>query len=223
MTLDVPLTQRYDTVVSRVTVGPHELDILRPRSADDLLDEAELDPLQRLPYWAEIWPSSLVLARRLLTEDGRGRRLLELGCGLGVTALVAARIGFDVVASDYFEPALQFVRHNAQRNAAPPLATRLFDWRELPDGLGRFDLVVAADVLYERGNAALVAGTIVRLLAPEGLAIVADPGRVLAESFPGECARAGLAIARAEKHSQPDGPRTATIDLFELRLATVPG
>ena len=217
MTLDTPLTKRYDTIVSTVVIGPHALDILRPRSTDDLLDEAELDPQQRLPYWAEIWPSSLVLARRLLAEDSRGRRLLELGCGLGVAALVAARAGFAVVASDYFAPALEFVRHNAQRNDVAHVGTRLFDWRKVPEDLGCFDVIAAADVLYERGNTALVADVIVRLLAPGGLAIVSDPGRMLAEGFCAQCAQRGLSTVRAGQETQPDGSRVVTVDLFELR------
>jgi SAM-dependent methyltransferase len=67
----------------------------------------------------------------------------------------------------------------------------------LPEQLPKFDVVAAADVLYERPYGPLVAGAIARLVAPGGYAIIADPGRLGLESFIEETARLGMAVVEA--------------------------
>ena len=129
--------------------------LLHPRSADDLIDEDDFNRDERLPYWAEIWPSAYVLAQRIARENGRssGRpsRLLELGCGSGLAVVTALAAGFDVTAVDYYPAALEFVNVNAKLNGLPPPQIRVVDWRNYPDDLRDFDVVIAADVLYETG------------------------------------------------------------------------
>ena len=70
--------------------------LTRPRSADDLISEADFAKDERLPYWADIWPSSTVFASLIAGRDGEGRTALELGCGLGLVTLAALRAGYDV-------------------------------------------------------------------------------------------------------------------------------
>ena len=124
-----------------------------PPDIDALIDEVAFEADERIPYWAHVWESALVLAEDLAVMDACGRRFLELGCGLGLPAIVAARQGFLATASDYEEAALEGVRYNADKNGAEALALQLLDWRQLPSELGEFDLVVAADVLYEQHHA----------------------------------------------------------------------
>ena len=138
--------------------------------------------------------------------DGAGKTLLELGCGLGLPAIVAARAGFTVTATDYEETALEGVRYNADRNAVTGLRTRVLDWRNIPDDLGTFDLVVAADVLYEAHHPAALAATIFRTLAPGGLGLVADPCRAKAAGFAPAARAAGLAVGKTRARR----PRGAT-------------
>jgi predicted nicotinamide N-methyase len=146
--------------------------------ADDLIDEEEFDKDERLPYWAEIWPSARALARRLSREDLKGRRAIELGCGVGLATVAALDGGARVLATDYYEAALDFARHNARQNTGREPETALLDWKAPHlDGPGAFDLVFAADVLYEEGSARALAGLVPSLLAPGGEALVADPGR----------------------------------------------
>ena len=190
------LSQRYKLVATEVSVAQRTFEIWKPDNIDDLINEAEFDADERLPYWAEVWPSGRVLAEQLAGRPADGRRLLELGCGLGLVSLLARWIGFDVLATDYYEPALEFTAFNAAHNAIPPVATRLLDWRKLPDDLGSFDLIVAGDVLYERPNSALVANVLDRCLAPEGLALVTDPSRRVAGQFPDLCAERRLKVER---------------------------
>ena len=146
--------------------------LTKPRSADDLLSEADFERDERLPYWADIWPSSTALASIVAGLDGRGKRCIELGCGLGLVTIGAMRAGYDVLATDYYDDALLFARRNARAATGREPATRMVDWRAFPSDLGRFDLVLASDVLYERQYADLVAQAIVASLKPGGIALI---------------------------------------------------
>jgi predicted nicotinamide N-methyase len=98
--------------------------------------------------------------------------------------ILALASGADVFATDHYEAALDFTIHNARTNLDLEPEVSILDWRE-PDigGMGAFDLVLAADVLYERKNAAALAGLVPQLLAPAGGAIFADPRRDEAPIF----------------------------------------
>jgi predicted nicotinamide N-methyase len=165
-------------------VGGRTYQIVRPASVDDLLDEEDFEHEERLPYWAELWPSAISLARYLSRQDLSGYRAVELGCGVGLPTVVALDRGAEVLATDHNEAALDFVAHNARANLGRKPETALLDWfSPRLGGLGTFDLVFAADVLYERRNAPALADLVPRLLAPGGEALIADPRRPPAPSF----------------------------------------
>lgn len=130
-----------------LVVGDVELSLLRPASPEALIDETAFERDEFLPYWAELWPASLALAAAL--PDVAGLRVVELGCGLGVPSLVAAASGAEVTATDWAGDAVELLRENAALNALP-LRAEVRDWRERWDE--RFDLAIAADVLYEQRN-----------------------------------------------------------------------
>jgi ETFB lysine methyltransferase len=211
------LETRFVTATVDVDVAGDSLSILKPRNSDDLISEADYVRDERLPYWADVWPSSLILARRMANDAGGGRALLELGCGLGIVSIAAMRSGFDVVASDYYEDALRFTRANAWRNLQREPAVRMIDWRALPADLGTYDMIVAADVLYEMAYAELVAEALAAALTPRGMAIIADPGRVAVDQFIDACAARGL--ARIDRDTSPfvEGAIRQKITLFSIR------
>jgi predicted nicotinamide N-methyase len=212
-----PLADRFHLVAASLRIGGRDYEFLKPRSADELISEEDFNRDERIPYWADIWPSARVLADRLATLEGHGGRLLELGCGLGVPSMVASAAGLEVLATDYYDDALEFVRLNAERNGVASPQTRMVDWRAFPADLGTFDWVVAADVLYERPYSALVAGAIARTLKPGGRAWLTDPGRNIASGFPEVCRDHGLNVVSHERivfrESSPEVP----IDLYEIR------
>ena len=150
--------------------------LTHPSVADDLIDEQEFDQDERLPYWAELWPSAIALARHLSQEDLAGRRVIELGVGVGLPTLVALDRGARVLATDYYAAAPDFTRHNARENGLPEPETALLDWHAMPN-VGAFDLVLAADVMYEERSTRALAGLVPGLLRPGGEALIADPGR----------------------------------------------
>ncbi len=215
-TLEDELERRHVCVTEKIALSGDTVQLLKPRSADALISEDDFVRDERLPYWADLWPSSRVLAEELGRESGGGASCLELGCGLGLVTIAALRAGYTVTATDYYADALDFTRANAIRAAGRAPATRLVNWRALPDDLGTFDRVVAADVLYEREYGPLVAGVIARVLSPYGVATVADPGRIAAEVFVRAAESLGLRIARAPEHLFEEGAITQRIRLFEL-------
>ena len=213
----VALERRFRTAETRLCIADHELSLLHPASAEDLIDEADFERDERLPYWADIWPSARVLAARIARLPGSGHKLLELGCGAGLVATMGALAGFDVCATDYYEDALRFTRVNVAQHTGNDVQTRVVDWRQMPTDLGRFHLVVASDVLYERAYGKLVARAIDVTLKRDGEAIIADPGRIAAEEFIRDAAERGLQLVSREEVPFVEGSIRQTIQLYRLR------
>jgi predicted nicotinamide N-methyase len=214
--LVVALTRRFRTSIEDATVDEHIFSILKPANPDDLIREEDFVKDERLPYWADVWPSSIVLAEKLLELKGTGRTALELGCGVGLSTLAATSAGFDVLSTDYYEDALDVTRANVFRNLGTIARTRMVDWRHFPEDLGRFDLVFASDVLYEKEYAELLPLLLHRLLVPGGIALIADPGRVAAPVFVEACEKSRLAIRLKETRPFEVGEIKQRIDIYEV-------
>ena len=214
--LVVALTRRFRTSIEDATVDEHTFSILKPANSDDLIREEDFVKDERLPYWADVWPSSIILAGKLLELKGRGKTALELGCGVGLSTLAATSAGFDVLSTDYYEDALDVTRANVFRNLATIARTRMVDWRHFPEDLGTFDLVFASDVLYEKEYAELLPVLLRRLLVPGGIALIADPGRVAAPVFVEACATHGLTIDNKETRPFEAGEIKQRIDIYEI-------
>jgi predicted nicotinamide N-methyase len=210
------LNRRFRTSVEDATVDAHTFSILKPANSDDLIREEDFVKDERLPYWADVWPSSLILAGKLLGLKGRGKTALELGCGVGLSTLAATTAGYDVLSTDYYEDALDVTRANVFRNLGKLARTRLVDWRHLPNDLGQFDLVFASDVLYEKEYAELLPEILDRLLVPGGAALIADPGRVAAPVFVEACVVHGLVVRQKETRPFEAGEIKQKIDLYEI-------
>lgn len=173
---------------SVVTVGALELALKRPSAPEALIDEEAFSRDEFLPYWAELWPASTALAQAL--PDVAGRRVVELGCGLGLPSLVAAARGADVTATDWAPDAIELLRENARRNGLV-LRVEVRDWREPWEE--RFDVALAADVLYEQRNVEPLLARL-RELAP--VAYVGLAGRPYEAEF---LAKAGSVVEIAER------------------------
>jgi predicted nicotinamide N-methyase len=182
---------RGDLVQETIALRGDDLDILRPRDSEALLDEHAFEDDEFLPYWAELWPSGVALARALDGRALRGVPVVELGCGLGLPSIVAARAGGRVLSTDWSAAALDLLRDNAARNDVE-LGVMRVDWTRPGELLARgpFPLVLAADVLYERRNVTPLLDLLPQLVADGGEVLLADPGRAIADTF--------LALADAE-------------------------
>jgi predicted nicotinamide N-methyase len=211
----LPAGAAADLVEETFSFGAREISLLRPRDGDALLDEVlgEDDPADdRLPFWAELWPSGSALAADIAPRDLAGARVLELGCGLGLVSVTAARAGADVLAADQSSEAVAFTTANAGRNGVFVRTVRCTF--ERPDPLiaeAPWDLVLAADVLYEPKTVPVLVALLPRLVAPGGEVLVADPGRPREPDF-----LAGVDRAHWDRTSTPATP---PVTIHRLRRA----
>lgn len=220
--LGAELRARFRTVerVADLSNGP--LTVTTPESAEALISEEDFARDERLPYWADLWPSARALADVLVSRvamrapGAAVERLLEIGCGAGLVAAQAARLGYDVTATDYYDDAVTFARWNAWVNSGREIAGRVVDWRDLPSDLGVFDVVVGSDVLYERPYGALVARALRATLSRTGVALITDPGRVGVEGFVQECAALGLSVGAGDARVISDGSVRHTVTLWQV-------
>jgi predicted nicotinamide N-methyase len=167
-----------DLVEEVVPIRGRDFSVMRPRDANALISEEAFDRDEFMPYWAELWASGRALAETVAARALRGARVIELGCGLALPSLAAAAAGGRVVASDWATSALDLAMSNATRNDVV-IETVELDWFR-PSDVGYFDLVLAADVLYEERNGA----ALLDLLPELGREVwLADPGRVTAGRF----------------------------------------
>ena len=214
-----------------VLTMPEESDRLLDDLVDSLAEAAaagELPPDEaalHLPYWMMPWASGFALAEAVLAQRElvAGKRSLELGCGLGTTAIAALVAGADLTANDCFEDALEYCRFNALRNTGREPTTLPADWRN-PDqharlaDTGPFDLVLAADVLYDAEDIEPLLALVPSLLAPDGELWLAEPGRPSAERFAGLLRERGWPErCRFEERVWPAGAGHARVALRQYR------
>lgn len=176
-----------ELVTQRIELPGGELGLLQPAEAAELPDDGAVEWAPMAPYWAVLWRSGVALARELSGPELRGARVVELGCGLAAPSIAAARLGADVLATDADAEALELVERNAALSGVR-VETAAVDWSQPEELVGRgpFDLVLAADVLYERASVAQLLSLLPRL-APD--AWLADPGRPAADAFLAEARR----------------------------------
>ncbi|ESA39017.1 methyltransferase type 12 [Leptolyngbya sp. Heron Island J] len=161
--------------------------LILPTSIDALLDHpATYEAFAQdeyMPYWAELWPSALMLGRAIAQRVWPTKmRVLEVGCGLGLSGLVALALGMDVVFSDYDIAALDFAARNARRNGFEQFRTLPLDWRCPPEGL-QVPLMLAADVIYEARNINPLIRLMSTVLASGGECWLSDPDRPHRQDF----------------------------------------
>jgi predicted nicotinamide N-methyase len=215
MYLTLTVTVNVHDLIQHVVALPgRELLLVGPRDRDALLTEEAFAEEEFLPYWAELWPSALALARAIARRPLTGRRTIELGCGLGLPAIAAAAAGARVLATDWSPDAVAMTARNAERNGVE-LATALFRWDADPGPLGPpWPLVLASDVLYEARNVEPLLALLPRLTAAAGEVWLADPGRAPAARFLESAA--GVWRIDAIPH---DGPGHVTVHRLRARAA----
>ncbi len=184
------LAQVPDTRVSTLEMGAIRLELEQVAELGVLARSSLVEKTD--PYWAYLWPSARALAQVVARlPDLEGRRVIDLGCGLGAVGLTAAKRGAHVVLADIREEALELVHRNAARNGLE-VETRQLDFSDPPGDLGTFDSILAADVLYADGMLRSVIRFIRRHLAPDGLAMLTDPMRIAEGGVAGACRLHGL-------------------------------
>ncbi len=221
----------YRTMVDQIDIAGRTYAFTRVADPNRVLDEvaAEEDRLEKvsgrrndgdvlhLPYWAELWDSALGMGQLLVKRFGAGakeeitRRVLDLGCGMGLTGMVAASLGLHVLFADLEEPALLFAQYNSA-GYLPPARARRLDWRTAQLG-ERFDLILGADILYERKQWDYLEPFWRAHLSDGGSVLLGEPGRQTGDHFPSWIEPRGWRIAY---HEESVATRSRPIRLFEL-------
>ncbi len=192
-----PTTMPLNAGVHSLAFGGVALTLETPPDFESLLDACARetpDAVDRIPYYANLWPSALGLADALAARapELQGRSLVEFGCGLGLPAILASRLGArPVLATDFHPDAEPWLRRNVARNAAAVSFARL-DWNT-PSTLNgrRFDWLIGSDLLYERTHIPALVTCITALANPAASLLIADPGRDGLGSFTEALAHAG--------------------------------
>ena len=200
--VETPLAAIPDRQVERVIIDRFTFDVERPADSYSLLDDpVVLDAHERdeyMPYWADLWPASRMLAKAVAKENwskyqkpGEKLEALELGCGLGVPGLTALACGLHVTFTDYDLTAVKFAAANARRNKLYDFNAIPLDWRHPPADL-KVPVILGADLTYETRNIDPLVKLIRKVLLPGGICLLTDQDRTPAALLREALGYAGL-------------------------------
>ncbi|MCA9120931.1 MAG: hypothetical protein H6822_31445 [Planctomycetaceae bacterium] len=189
-----------------VALGEHVVRISLPAQPDEFLEQLEWSDAtaqEADPYWAELWPASLSMARLILLKSWRPHTsAVELGCGIGVVGLAGLLSGLEVEFTDRVNLAVDTAVENARRNGFPRAVGRVLDWANPP--LHQYSVVLASDVLYDQKLHSVLLNAIDALLKPEGACWLGDPGRSAAVEFCELAATRGFQLAMSDESGTPE-------------------
>ncbi|WDE00631.1 class I SAM-dependent methyltransferase [Thalassomonas actiniarum] len=129
------------------------------------------------PIFGIVWPSSLVLAHHMFDYDIGAKRVLEIGCGTALSSLLLNKQHIDITATDYHPEVESFLNRNTELNGNDRIPFERTSWADNNDSLGRFDLIIGSDLLYEEEHIELLSGFIRAHSNPVCEVIIVDPGR----------------------------------------------
>ena len=196
----------FKTIKNEIRIADRQYTVLSVTNFDELYEQLLAKGLQheevadeRIPYWAELWPSALGLAEHLVKNKDllKGKTVLEIGCGLGLPALVAASLGAEVTATDYLQDAVDFAQRNAMQNNIGNINFLTLDWR-IPEGIAPFDILLASDVAYERKQFEPLLKAFKHLVKPGGTILLSEPNRYIAEPLLEEIKSKGYQMEKYE-------------------------
>jgi predicted nicotinamide N-methyase len=129
------------------------------------------------PIFGVVWPSGLVLAHHMMNYDVGKKRVLEVGCGTALSSLLLNKKNLDITATDYHPEVQKFLNRNTKLNGDNQIPFERTGWADNNDSLGRFDLIIGSDLLYEDEHIELLSGFIQEHSNPKCEVIIVDPGR----------------------------------------------
>lgn len=207
-------------IYKSVPVGNKTFEIAYPGDADKLLDHPSTHEAFQaddyIPYWAELWPASVMLAKALVSRSWpNDHTALEIGCGVGLSGIVALSLGMHVIFSDYDATAVDFAAKNATANGFDNFETQTLDWRVPPSF--QVPLILAADVIYEERNILPLIAFIKAVLAPEGICLLSDPDRSTRGGFRYALKQAELSFTKQTITAPGHEDRVVTGSVYSIR------
>ena len=196
----------YKTESVERAVGTRRLTLLQVKDLEDWIDRDALlrDDTPEPPYWALVWTGAQSLARYVEEHvDCTDRTVLDLGCGLGLTGIVASLKGGRVTFADLEPQALAFARANAELNGCCDYRTQRLDFSH--DTLDRrFSLILGAEIVYDRPLFTVLSDFLLRHLTPDGIALLADAHRTNTDGFYRQLEARGLVWTRTAVQERED-------------------
>lgn len=202
--------EQFDITCDHLSFGDYTLDCYRPTDPESILDEETLlashGQLDWQPYWAQAWDAGIGLCHYMSTQPIAGLNILDLGCGVGLTSALLLAAGAHVVCGDNAPPALSFARINTWpwRHHA---GVQLIDWHKTRLNR-RFDIIVGADILYDRGEVEPLDRFFTDHLKPAGHVLLSDPSRPMTREYLQSFQQRGWELQ--EQTQKVDGARQPT-------------
>ncbi|MDE0314265.1 MAG: methyltransferase domain-containing protein [Candidatus Poribacteria bacterium] len=181
------LLNDYPVTDTTIQLSDREIQLTIVDDPDRFLDKLSREDSEGrlfLPYWIYLWESAIGLARHISELDKvlSDKRVLEIGCGIGVAGITACQAGAKVIFTDFEHDALLFAKHNAQQNGIDSAIFIQMDWNALCFQ-DKFDIILASDVIYEEQNWEPILSLLQNLLNPDGVAFFSEPNRKNADGF----------------------------------------
>lgn len=180
--------QNYLLKIENITVNNIEYSIRSLKDRQQFYDEGERAEALGIssatwPLFGVVWPASKILATTISVLELDGKRVLEIGCGIGLSSIVLHQMGVDITASDYHPLAKEFLDENVLSNDLSPIKFQTGNWETENPLLGEFDLIIGSDVLYEPAHASQVSSFIDTHSSVGVDVIIVDPNRGNRSSF----------------------------------------
>lgn len=222
------INARYPTISQTLDVAGMKIEFVRVADPNRVLDQVareedrrekqtgiRLDDPPHLPYWAELWDSAAGLGAYLVAHHPQPLgNVLDLGCGQGLSGVMAAALGAKVLFADLEPPALLLARFNSLPYAQR-VRFRRTDWRK-DDLAEKFDLILGADILYEKKQWDFLEPFWRRHLTDSGTVLAGEPGRQTGELFIPWITQHGWTL---EQHTIATATRAQPIRIFRLQPA----
>ncbi len=207
-----------------IPIGSHKIKIAQIENPEFIFDEflkkKSDDAYQkdeRIPYWADLWPSSIALSE-YLSENAclvKGIQVIEIGCGLALAGIVAAKLGGHVILTDYLPEALEFAEYNWKLNFTSKANIQLLDWRN-PGKINPADVLIASDVAYESRSFNPLLKALKVLVKKDGLILISEPNRKFAKEFFKKIKNEGYIITEEIRNVFKDGLHNK-ISIYSLK------
>ena len=156
------------------------------------------------PIFGVVWRSGQVLAEHMLDFDVTDKRILEVGCGIGLASLVLNARASDITATDYHPEAEGYLEENVALNCGRAIPFFRSDWADTDSGMGRFDLIIGSDLLYEREHANLLSNFINSHATPSCEVVIVDPRRGYHARFSALMQELGFTFDKAVIHGEAE-------------------
>ncbi|RMF59553.1 MAG: methyltransferase domain-containing protein [Calditrichaeota bacterium] len=206
------MSRKYKLKEEHVIVGSHRLCFYTIADVDELLEQAIISGSE--PYWYDIWESALGLANCVFEENLEGKRVLDLGCGVGLTGVVAALKGGEVWMNDVEPDALRLAELNWILNLQQEARLLNMDWRTANVN-EQFEVLIASDVLYDPDLFSPLMKVFQKLLTPTGNILLSEPNRPVALPFFRSLEEHGFKFQKTEQEVDWRG-RTSTVSVYNI-------